>query len=94
VTQGRGYVFVRELDGKMAVSAFNAGPSPITMTLSSETFQSLTAAGAEMVFEVQVGPEVFPGAMGGSFQTGDKIDLRGGDVEITLPGMSGAILLN
>jgi len=94
VTEGRGYVFVRELAGKMAVSAFNAGPSPVTMTLSSETLQGLTAAGAEMVFEVQVGPEVFPRATGSSFQTGDKIDLRGGDVEITLPGMSGAILLN
>ena len=76
------------------MSAFNAGASPVTLTLSSETLQGLTKPGAEMVFDVQVGPDAFPRAAGGSFKTGEKLDLRGGDVEITLPGMSGAILLN
>ena len=94
VTQGKGLIFARELDGKLAVSVFNAGPAPVTMTLSSEALQNLTTSGAEMVFEVQVGPEEFPRSTGASFVAGDKIDLRGGDVEITLPGMSGAILLN
>jgi glycosidase len=93
-TSGKGYVFARELDGKLAISAFNAGPSPVTLTLTSEALQGLTKPGAEMVFDVQVGPDAFPRATGGSFKSGDKLDLRAGDVEITLPGMSGAILLN
>ena len=35
----------------------------------------------------EVGPEVFPRASGASFKAGDKLDLRGGDVTITLPGL-------
>jgi len=93
VTQGKGLIFARELDGKLAVSVFNAGPAPVTMTLSSEALQNLTTSGAEMVFEVQVGPEEFPRSTGASFVAGDKIDLRGGDfVELVNKGPNRGIL--
>jgi len=92
--EGKGYVYARELEGRMAICAVNAGPSPVTLVLSAQDVQNLTLPGAEMVFDVEVGPEVFPRATGASFAAGDKVDLRAGDVEITLPGMSGTILLN
>ena len=47
-----------------------------------------------MVLETIVGPDSFPRATGASFATGDKLDLRGGDVTVTIPGLSGAILMN
>ncbi|MDX2474526.1 MAG: hypothetical protein QNL91_12545, partial [Candidatus Krumholzibacteria bacterium] len=82
------------LDGKLAVSLFNAGSSPATFILSRADLMGLTGDGATMVLETIVGPDAFPRAAGASFKTGDKLDFRSGDVEITLPGMSGAMLLN
>jgi len=93
-TEGKGILYARILDGKVALGALNAGPSPVTLTLSLEDLQTLVGTGAEMVFDVQVGPEAFPRAAGASIAAGDKVDARGGDVEITIPGMSGAILMN
>jgi hypothetical protein len=46
------------------------------------------------VLHAEVGPDLFPQAAGASFKTGDKLDLRGGDITITVPALSGAILLN
>ena len=43
MTEGKGFVFARELDGKIAVSAFNAGGSPVTVTLPAETLKDLAA---------------------------------------------------
>jgi glycosidase len=93
-TNGRGYLVARELDGKLAVAAFNAGQSPVTLTLSQAALLELAGAGAPLVLRAAVGPDQFPQAEGGSFRTGDKLDLRGGDVTITIPALSGAILLN
>lgn len=93
-TSGKGYLVARELDGKLAVAAFNAGQSPVTLTLSQAALLELAGAGAPLVLRAEVGPEQFPRAEGGSFRTGDKLDLRGGDVTITIPALSGAILLN
>jgi cyclomaltodextrinase len=93
-TNGRGYLVARELDGKLAVAAFNPGQSPVTLTLSQAALLELAGAGAPLVLQAAVGPDLFPRAEGGSFRTGDKLDLRGGDVTITIPALSGAILLN
>ncbi|MCB1183210.1 hypothetical protein KDM41_07240, partial [bacterium] len=93
-TVGKGLATARELDGKLAVSLFNAGTTPVELTLSQAELRRLAGDGAVMVLEAVVGPDSFPRAAGGSFATGDKLDLRGGDVTVTLPGMSGAILLN
>ncbi len=94
VTEGRGMAIARELDGKLAVSLFNAGSSPVTLTLSEAQLRGLAGEGASLQLEAIVGPDAFPRAAGASFQTGDKLDFGGGDVEITLPGLSGAMLLN
>ncbi|MBK8166880.1 MAG: hypothetical protein IPK64_13135 [bacterium] len=93
-TSGKGYLVVRELDGKLAVAAFNAGQSPVTLTLSQAALKELAGAGATLVLKAEVGPDLFPRSEGGSFRTGDKLDLRGGDVTLTIPALSGAILLN
>jgi glycosidase len=93
-TEGRGLAVARALDGKLAVSLFNAGTTPVTLTLSRDQMQALAGPGATMVLKAAVGPEAFPRATGASFKTGDKLDLRGSDVQVTLPGLSGAMLLN
>jgi glycosidase len=93
-TQGKTYLYARVLDGAIAVGAINAGPSPETVTLSLADLQALAGSGADVVFEVMVGPDAFPRAAGASIATGEKVDLRSGDVELALPGMSGTILLN
>ncbi|MBK7187384.1 MAG: hypothetical protein IPH86_01470 [bacterium] len=93
-TNGKGYLVARELDGKLAVAAFNAGQSPVTLTLSQAALKDLAGAGATLVLRAEVGPDLFPQAAGASFKTGDKLDLRGGDIQITVPALSGAILLN
>ena len=91
---GKGYLVARELDGRLAVAAFNAGQSPVTLTLSQAALKELAGAGANLVLKAEVGPDLFPRSEGGSFRTGDKVDLRGGDVTLTIPALSGAILLN
>ena len=91
---GKTLVTARELDGKLAVSLFNTGGSPVTVTLSRDELRALAGDGADLKLKVQVGPEVFPRAAGASFKSGDTLDLGKGDVELTLPGMSGAMLLN
>ena len=93
-TEGQALAVARSLDGKLAVSLFNAGTTPVTLTLSQAQLQALAGTGAPLVLKAAVGPEVFPRATGASFKTGSKVDLRGGDQTVTLPGMSGAILLN
>ncbi len=93
-TAGRGLAVAREMDGKLAVSLFNAGTTAVTLTLSQEQLSGLAGAGATMVLTTIVGPDAFPRAGEGSFKTGDKLDLRRGDVEVTLPALSGAMLLN
>ena len=93
-TSGRGLAIAREWDGQLAVSLFNAGTTPVTITLSQKQLRDLAGAGADMVLEAIVGPDAFPRAAGASFSTGDKLDLRAGDLAVTLPGLSGAMLLN
>lgn len=93
-TSGKGYLIARELDGKLAVAAFNAGTTPVTLTVPRDALRGLAGAGATLVLDTVVGPDLFPRAEGASFRTGDKLDLRGGDVTLTLPGLSGAVLLN
>jgi glycosidase len=93
-TSGKGYLIARELDGRLAVAAFNAGQSPVTLTLSQAALRELAGAGATLVLRAEVGPDLFPRSEGGSFRTGDKLDLRGGDVTVTIPALSGALLLN
>ncbi len=93
-TSGKGYLVARELDGKLAVAAFNAGTTPVSLTLSQAVLKDLAGAGAPLVLHAEVGPDLFPQAAGASFKTGDKLDLRGGDITITVPALSGAILLN
>lgn len=93
-TNGKGYLVAREMEGRLAVAAFNAGSSPVTLTLSQADLRRLAGAAAPLVLRAEVGPDLFPRAEGASFRTGDKLDLRGGDITITVPGLSGAILLN
>jgi cyclomaltodextrinase len=92
--QGKTLVTARELDGKLAVSLFNAGGSSVVITLSQEELRELAGKDADLELKVMVGPEHFPRAAGASFKSGDKLNLKKGDVELTLPGMSGAMLLN
>ncbi len=92
-TEGRAYAYARALDGKLAVVVLNAGTSPVTMTLSASDLSAL-AAGGSSTLTVEVGPEVFPRSGGASLKSGDRIDLGHGDVQVTIPGLSGAILLN
>ncbi len=94
VADGRALAVARELDGKLALSLFNAGSTPATFTVAQADLQALCGDGAVLVLKAIVGPDAFPRATGASFATGDKMDFRGGDVQITLPGMSGAMLLN
>ncbi len=93
-TSGKGYLIARELDGKLAVAAFNPGASPVTLTVSRDALRELAGAAAPLVLQAVVGPDAFPRSEGASLRTGDKLDLRGGDVTLTLPALSGALLLN
>lgn len=92
-TDGRGYAYARVLDGKMAVVALNAGTSPVTLTLPAAEVARLAGQGGT-TFTVEVGPEVFPRAAGASLKSADSIDLGTADVQITIPGLSGLIMLN
>ncbi|MFH2051308.1 MAG: alpha-amylase family glycosyl hydrolase [bacterium] len=93
-TVGKGYAYARALDGKLAVVLLNAGDAPVTLDLPGEVLANL-ADGGGLNLDVVVGPETFPRAAGASCATGDKLDLSGNKtVTVTLPGLSGAVLLN
>ena len=92
-TNGKGYAFARDLDGKVAVSFFNAGPSPVTLTLPAGVLKDL-AGGEALELKVLVGSDSFPRSVGDDLKTGRMLRIDSQDMEITVPGMSGAILLN
>ena len=93
-TQGHGYAFARALDGKLAVVLMNAGASPVTLELPADQLAKL-AAGGSLKMKVELGFDSFPRSAGGSFSTGTTVDLNtAGATTVTLPGLSGAILIN
>ncbi len=92
-TEGKGYAYARVLDGKMAVVFLNAGPTPVKLTLPAEAVADLQKAGCDLKMKVVVGTESFPRSLGADLTTGKEMDLGSG-LEITIPGLSGAILLN
>jgi len=92
--EGHGYAFARTLDDKLAVCLFNPGTGPVTLTLPADQIAAKFNDGVSLRAKVIIGPEQFPRATGASFATGDVIDLGQGDVAVTIPAMSGAILLN
>ena len=93
-SSGMGYAYVRSLDGALAVVLLNAGPTPVTLELPGEVLADL-AHTKGLGLTVTVGPEVFPRAGNPPFRTGDRVTWEAGDpLSFTLPGMSGAILLN
>jgi cyclomaltodextrinase / maltogenic alpha-amylase / neopullulanase len=93
-TTGKGYAFARSLDGKLALAMFNAGATPVTMTISGKELKELVGPDGTLNLKVMVGPESFRDAAPGVLQVGHTIGFGSGDVEITLPGLSGAVLLN
>jgi cyclomaltodextrinase / maltogenic alpha-amylase / neopullulanase len=92
-TQGKGYAFARDLDGKLAVSLFNAGPTPVTLTLSAATLKGL-AGGEAVDLTVRVGSDSFPRSVGDDLKAGRTVTVDSDDLVVTIPGMSGAVLLN
>ncbi len=92
-TEGKVYAYARALDGKLAVVVLNAGTAPATVSLPADVLKSLVPGGS-LAVSVAVGPEQFPRAAGGSVKAGDTIDLGGPDTTLTIPAMSGTILLN
>jgi cyclomaltodextrinase len=92
-TEGRGYAYARVLDGKVAIVALNAGTAPVTLTLPAAEVARLAGQGGTR-FTVEVGPDAFPRAAGASLKSADSIDLGTADVQITIPGLSGLIMLN
>jgi cyclomaltodextrinase / maltogenic alpha-amylase / neopullulanase len=92
-TEGKGYVYARVLDGELAVVFLNAGQSPVRVTLPAEAVENLKKAGCDLKTKVVVGTDSFPRSQSGSLSTGAEIDLESG-LEITIPGLSGAILFN
>ncbi len=94
LTEGMVYGFARTLDRQLAVALFNAGPTPATITLKSEDLRVLLPDGAPLRCQVVVGPERFPQAGGASLKEGDTVDLGSGEVNVTLPGLSGTWLCN
>ncbi len=93
-TQGKGFAFARSLDDNLAVVLLNAGNSPVNFELPVETLLALVP-GQVLDLTAVVGPEVFPRAVGASFQTGDQLPLGdSGLFQVTIPAKSGAILLN
>ncbi len=91
-TEGKGYAFARDLDGRLAVGLFNAGPSPVTLTLPVDELVRL-AGKDRFGMKVIVGPDAFPRATGGTLVTDATVAIGDTDLEVTLPGMSGAILM-
>ena len=94
VTHGQTYGFARTLGDEIAVALFNVGSAPVTVTLSAAEVAALVPDGTDLELAVIVGPESFPQASGASINGGDSVDFGEGDVQITLPGMSGALLKN
>ncbi len=93
-TTGKGYAFARSLDGKLALALFNAGVTPVTLTISGKRLKELAGPEGSLNLEVMVGPDSFRGADGGILQVGKSIGFGSGDVEISLPGLTGAVLIN
>jgi len=64
----------------------------VTLTLP---VAELTRLAGDDRFEMRVvvGPDAFPRATGGTLETGRKLAVGDSDLEITIPGMSGAILM-
>lgn len=92
-TVDQGYAFARVHEGKAALALFNAGASAVTLTLDPAAVAGLPG-GAGRAFKVAVGTEKFPQAGGGALATGATVDLGGGPVTVTVPAMSGALLVN
>jgi len=91
--EGKGYAFARILDGKLAVICLNPGMTPVTLELPAEAVAALKDSGCDLATEVIVGADSFPRAVGGNLDTGTRMDL-GKEGNITIPALSGAILLN
>jgi len=94
LSTGKALAMARRLDTKCALSVFNAGPQPVTLTLSADDVAAMLPAGASSVFKVIAGTEWFPNVDRGELISGSTLELGEGGVEITLPGMSGAMLAN
>ena len=92
--QGKALAMARRLDTKCALSLFNAGPQPVTFTLGADDIAAMLPAGGSSVFKVIAGTEWFPNADRGQLISGTTLELGEGDVTFTLPGMSGAMLVN
>ena len=92
--QGKALAMARRLDTKCALSLFNAAPQPATITLTADDIAAMIPEGGSTVFKVIAGTEWFPNADQGELISGSTLELGNGDVTITLPGMSGAMLAN
>ncbi|MBC8426838.1 hypothetical protein H8E07_22215, partial [bacterium] len=94
IAEGRTYGFARVLDGKSAVSLFNADTRPVTFTLEGDALKAALPEGGGTVFKVVVGTDWFPNAESGSLTSGETLELGHGTVDVTLPPLSGALLAN
>ncbi|MBK9302391.1 MAG: hypothetical protein IPM94_00395 [bacterium] len=92
--EGPLYAFARRLGTKGAVVLLNNGPQPVTLTLTAAQLAAALPAGGSTVYKVVAGPDWFPSVEGGTLTSGRTLELGQGDVAVTLPGMSGAVLAN
>ncbi len=92
-TAGMGYAYARSLDGRLAVVALNPGNAPVDLVLPAEVLAGL-AAGGSLRFTVAEGTEAFLRGGAGSLKSGDSMDLGVAGATLSLPAMSGVILLN